>query len=159
MGTNADVEPIAFSLCLAGQVVHLDGTSFWVETHEVREPSCGGRRQLAGIGGGSASCRRQLELWDDGSLMQTGELDFGAGDALTFRARGALGVSADPHRRHGTAVLEVTGGHGRLVGARGYVTSNFLLADTGELMDHQLGLLFLHRDASTPTGGTKEETP
>ena len=62
---------------------------------------------------------------------------------MTFRARGVLGTSPDPHRRHGTAILEVTGGRGRFLGARGYVTSNFLLADTGELTDYHLGLLVL----------------
>jgi hypothetical protein len=94
---------------------------------------------------GPAVCRRELEVWDDGSLVLTGELAFGAHDAVTFRARGALGASPDPRRRHGTAVLEVTGGRGRLAGARGYVTSNFLLADSGELTDYHLGLLFLER--------------
>ena len=91
--------------------------------------------------------------------MQTGELDFGAGDTVTFRARGSLGDGPDREFRHGTAVLEVTGGRGRLVRARGYVTSNFLLSDSGELTDHQLGLLYMGRDANAPTGLTKEGTP
>jgi hypothetical protein len=56
-----------------------------------------------------------------------------------------LGASPDARLRHGTAVLEVTGGRGHLAGARGYVTSNFLLSDAGELTDHHLGLLFLER--------------
>ena len=48
-------------------------------------------------------------------------------------------------------MLEVTGGRGRLAGARGFVTSNFLLADSGELTDHHIGLLFLER--ATHEGG------
>ena len=141
------MQPIAFALQLEGRAVELDGGHLWVETRE--PPNSTNRRlgQLDGIGEGDVSCRRQLELWDDGSLVQSGELDFGAGDTVTFRARGVLGTSPDPHRKHGTAILEVTGGRGRLAGARGYVTSNFLLADTGELTDHHLGLLFLTQAA------------
>ena len=139
------MQPIAFALQLEGQAVDLDGGRFWVETREPAQSTGHDPRRLDGIGDGSASCRRQLELWADGSLVQTGELDFGAGDSVTFRARGVIATSPDPSRKHGTAVLEVTGGRGRLAGARGYVTSNFLLAESGELTDHQLGLLFLER--------------
>lgn len=139
------MQPIAFALELEGEAVELDGGRFWVETRERSERSDRCVGQLDGIGSGGAACRRQLELWADGSLVESGELDFGAGDAVTFRARGALARSPDPHRRQGTAVFEITGGRGRLAGARGYVTSNFLLADSGELTDHHLGLLFVER--------------
>lgn len=133
------MQPITFALRLEGQAVQLDGDRYWAETRQ--RPA-----ELDGIGGGAASCRRSLELWDDGSLVQTGELDFGGGDAVTFRARGVLGEAPGGDRRHGTAVLEVTGGRGRLAGARGYVTSNFLLAGDGGLTDHQLGVLFVEKE-------------
>ena len=151
------MQPITFALRLEGQAVRVDGDRLWVEARQPADPANPCPNELGGIGDGSACCRRQLELWDDGSFVQTGELDFGAGDAVTFRARGSLGDGPDPERKHGTAVLEVTGGRGRLVGARGYVTSNFLLADSGELTDHQLGLLFVGRDANASTAITKEE--
>jgi hypothetical protein len=127
------MKPIAFVLHLEGEAVELDGGCFWVES----------RSSADGIGTREAVCRRQLEVWDDGSLVETGEIAFGEDDALTFRARGALGASSDPRCKHGTAVLEVTGGRGRLARARGYVTSNFLLADNGELTDYHLGLLLV----------------
>jgi hypothetical protein len=130
------MKPIVFALRLEGEVVALDGGRYWVETRR-------SARQPGSFDAGHAVCRRELELHDDGSLAQTGEIAFSAADSLTFRARGVLGACPDPFRRHGTAVLEVTGGRGRLAGARGYVTSNFLLADSGELTDHHLGLLFL----------------
>jgi hypothetical protein len=153
------VQSITFALLLEGQAVRVDGDRLWVASRQSGDPASACRNELGGIGEGSAYCRRQFELWDDGSFVQTGELDFGAGDAVTFRARGSLGDSPDPERRHGTAVLEVTGGRGRLVGARGYVTPNFLLADSGELRDHQLGLLFVGRDAMASRGVPKEERP
>jgi hypothetical protein len=138
---------VAFAIQLEGEAVELGGGRFWVETRALPAGPDGRVGQLEGIEAGSALCRRDLELWEDGSLVETGELSFAGGDAITFRARGALGASPDPRRRHGTAVREVTGGRGQLAGARGYVTSNFLLSDTGELTDHHLGLLFLEQPA------------
>jgi len=126
---------VAFALEFHGEAVQLDSGRFWVETRAT------GR--LDGIGDGEALCRRDFELTDDGSLLEKGELSFGAGDAITFSARGRLRPSPDPSLRHGTAVLEVTGGRGRLAGARGFLTSNFLLSETGELTDHHQGLLFV----------------
>jgi hypothetical protein len=137
------VKSIAFTLRFSGEAVELDGGRFWAETQAVAVETSA--PPLNGIDVSEAICRRHLDLWADGSLVQTGEITFGAEDAMTFRARGALGVSPDPRLRHGTAVLEVTGGRGRLAGACGFVTSNFLLADTGELSDHHLALLFLER--------------
>jgi hypothetical protein len=132
------VQPITFALRFQGKAVELDGGRFWAET-----------RAPAGIE--EALCRRELAVREDGSLIQAGVLSFGPDAAITFRARGALGASPHPQYRHGTAVLEVTGGRGRLAGARGFVTSNFLLADSGELTDHHIGLLFLER--ATREGG------
>ncbi len=138
---------IAFAIQLEGEAVEIGGGRYWVETRALREGARCASEELEDLGFATALCRRDLELWEDGSLVETGELSFGDADAVTFRARGALGASPDPHRRHGTAVLEVTGGRGRLAGARGYVTSNFLLSESGDLTDHHLGLLFLDRPA------------
>jgi hypothetical protein len=126
------MKPIMFSLRFEGETVALDNGRLWAES-----------RAVAGIE--EALCRRELDVREDGSLAETGVLSFGADAALTFRAHGVLGASPDPAIRHGSAVLGGTGGNGRLAGARGFVTSNFLLADTGELTDHHLGLLFVER--------------
>jgi hypothetical protein len=127
--------------------VELDGGRFWAETQLAGVRAAADTSSPEGIELGRAVCRRHLELWADGSLVQAGEISFGDADTMTFRARGALGSSADPRLRHGTAILEVTGGRGRLAGASGFVTSNFLLSETGELTDHHLGLLFVERPA------------
>lgn len=126
--TVVGVDRVAFTLEFTGEAVELGGGRLWVEARA-----------------DAALCRRDLELKGDGSLVQTGEISFGGDDAITFRAGGVLGPSADPRLRHGTAVLEVTGGRGRLAGATGFVTSNFLLAAGGELTDHQVGLLFVEQ--------------
>jgi hypothetical protein len=137
------MNPIAFTLRFEGAAVEVDEGRFWMETRADATVPDAAHGQVGPIDGGGALCRRNLELWADGSLVQSGQITFGADDAITFRARGALGVGPYPGLRHGTAVLEVTGGRGRLAGARGFVTSNFLLSDTGELIDHHLGLLFV----------------
>lgn len=56
---------------------------------------------------------------------------------------GRLADSADKHLRHGTAVLHVLGGTGQFEGASGRLTCNFVVSDTGEFTDAQLGMVFL----------------
>jgi hypothetical protein len=77
----------------------------------------------------------------------SGEVDFGGGTTLALKAaeRRPAGPTPRAHLRHGAALLEVVGGTGRLSGVRGWVTSNFLLSDTGDLTDTHLGLLFVQR--------------
>ena len=142
------VKAICFTLRFDGEAVELEAEHFWVETRaSVPVEADRAAEQPDEIRTDGALCRRNLEVRADGSLVQMGEITFGADDAITFRAHGALGASPDPDVRHGTAVLEVTGGRGQLAGARGYVTSNFLLSESGELTDHNLGLLFVERPA------------
>jgi hypothetical protein len=64
---------------------------------------------------------------------------------LRFRSlcRGQIGPSPEPGLRLGTAVCEIDGGSGRLASASGRITSSFLVSETGELTDHQLGLIFV----------------
>jgi hypothetical protein len=126
------MRPITFTLRFEGETVSLGDGRLWAES-----------RAAAGIE--EALCRTELDVGHDGSVEETGVLSFGEDASLTFRAKGALRTSPDPTIRHGTAVLEITGGSGKLAGACGFVTSNFLLSETGELTDHHLGLLFLER--------------
>ncbi len=122
---------MTYCLHLHGEAVELAPGRFWAETRGLLD------------GRGEAICRRELDLLAGGSLVQRGEVSFGDGGALTFHAVGGLADSPAPGVRHGAAVCEVTGGRGRLAGVRGSIASAFLLADSGELDDHHLGLLFL----------------
>lgn len=140
--------PVAFCLKFEGELVELDRGRFWTET---RASLVGSSAEVGEVDGGEALCRHDFELTDDGSLLEKGEMSFGAGGAITFSARGRLRPSPDPRFRHGTAVLEVTGGRGRFAGARGFVTSNFLLSTSGELTDHHQGLLFLESTKESNT--------
>jgi hypothetical protein len=62
---------------------------------------------------------------------------------------GRVNGSADEHLRHGSAVLYVVAGTGQFDGATGQVTCNFVLSDTGDLTDNQLGMVFLGKEAVT----------
>ena len=125
---------MSYCLHLRGEAVELAPGRFWAETRGLLDGP---------LGEGEAVCRRELELLAGGSLVQRGEISLGEGGAVTFRAVGGLAESPGAGVRHGTAVCEVTGGRGRLAGVRGSIATTFLLADTGELTDHHLGLLFL----------------
>ena len=120
-----------FAVRLTGRAVEIEPDRYWLEARSDTE---------------AIATRGTLEVWEDGSLVESGEITFGADDRLTYRARGAFGSAIAPAERHGTAVLEVTGGTGRFAGARGYVTSNFLLSRDGRLTDHHYGLLHLRQE-------------
>jgi hypothetical protein len=94
---------------------------------------------------GAAEAVYRVTLDDGGPVC--GEVDFGGGTTLALRAAERRPAAPSPraHLRHGAALLEVVGGTGRLAGVRGWVTSNFLLSDTGDLTDTHLGLLFVQR--------------
>lgn len=95
------------------------------------------------VGSGEAVFRVALDV----AGPVEGEVDFGGGTTLSLRAaeRHPAEPSRRPHLSHGAALLEVVAGTGRLAGARGWVTSNYLLSDTGDLTDTHLGLLFVER--------------
>ena len=87
----------------------------------------------------------RLTFVDETRFEEVGTISFGNGHALRFRtvAEGTLEPSAEPGLRHGSAAWIIDGGAGALQGATGRIVSNFLLSDTGDLTDNQLGVLFL----------------
>ena len=110
------------------------------------------RLRDGGVGGREAPAPRlgeppELEQLRERSGPVDGDVDFGGGTTLRLRAaeRHAAEPSRRPHLSHGTALLEVVAGTGRLEGASGWITSNYLLSDTGDLTDTHLGLLFVQR--------------
>jgi hypothetical protein len=86
----------------------------------------------------------RLSFDDERRFGMNGEIRFGVEDSLLFRTldSGRLDASCEPHVRHGAAVLEVCGGTGRFEGASGRITSNFVVADGGEVTEYQLGVVF-----------------
>lgn len=107
---------------------------------------------LAAVGD-RVSVDAQLAFLDEHSFRLEGEVRFTGKDRLRFRSLGTgrLDPSPEPGLRHGTTVLDVCDGSGRFAGARGRITSNFVVSDDGEITDHHLGVVFvaeLDREAS-----------
>ena len=81
-------------------------------------------------------------------FVEEGSIEFGRGHSLRFRSIGTLRFAdaPDPHLRHGAALWEILEGKGQFEGARGRITSNFLISDTGELTDNHFGVIFVRDD-------------
>ncbi|MBA3365099.1 MAG: hypothetical protein H0U03_04845 [Actinobacteria bacterium] len=113
----------------------------------VTEIDCDGvHGRLEAREGEEAHLECRLTFLDVVRFEEVGTISFGNGNTLRFRSAGTgtLATSADPGLRHGAAAWDVDGGAGVFAGASGRIVSNFLLSDSGELTDHQLGVLFLH---------------
>jgi hypothetical protein len=95
--------------------------------------------------GDEAVLESRIQLGDDGTFEMAGAITFGHRHCLRFRTldSGRMSPSPDRHLKHGSAVSEIEGGLGQFEYARGRITSNFFLSDTGELTDNQLGLVFV----------------
>jgi hypothetical protein len=92
-----------------------------------------------------ATVDAQLSFADERSFRLTGEVRMEGEGTLRFRSLGTGRLDPAPRSglRHGTAVLEVCGGTGRFAGAQGRITSNFVVSEDGEIVDHQLGVVFV----------------
>ena len=87
--------------------------------------------------------RSMLRYTGDGTFKEEGAIVFARGHVLRIRGRGELAASPDPDLYQGAVVWDVEAGEGQFASARGRITSNFLLSNTGELTDNQLGMVFV----------------
>ena len=107
------------------------------------------------VAGEEALLERRLTLHEDDLFEEVGTISFGNGNALRFRSVG-LGMlvgSPEPELRQGACVSEIDGGTGVFAEASGRLVSNFLVSQTGELTDHQIGVLFVDETKPTAAGG------
>lgn len=91
--------------------------------------------------GGEALLETRVTLVGEDGFEQLGTISFGNGDAVRFRSRGLGVISTDPDVRHGTAICDIESGCGRFEGAAGRITTSFIVSATGELTDHQQGVI------------------
>ena len=97
---------------------------------------------------GEALLEARVTLLDGDAFELAGTVAFGSGGALRFRShgRGVIEPSPEPGLRLASAICDIDGGSGELESASGRITSSFLISDTGELTEHQVGLVFLSSD-------------
>lgn len=103
------------------------------------------------VDGDEAHMECRLTFADETHFDEVGTISFGNGNALRFRsvAPGTLEPSAEPGLRQGSATWAVDGGAGIFARASGRLVSNFLVADSGELTDHQVAVVFLDQGRET----------
>ena len=111
------------------------------------------------VDGDEALLERRLTFFDETSFEEVGTISFGSGNALRFRSvdPGALVPSPDPALRQGTSAWEIDGGAGAFAAGTGRIVSNFLVSETGELTDHELGVLFIPGSESPEDNGGRSE--
>ena len=97
------------------------------------------------VAGGSATFESEVIPNEDGTITESGVIDFGSGNSFTFSTRGtgAMGPSADSDLVHGGICWQVDSGTGIFDGATGIVTSNFTVDGSGAVVDNQWGVIFL----------------
>lgn len=143
------MKPVTFSLQFRGQAAPLDGGMR-------KEASAPGGALVTSLNAGAVEGRfvwapgDEEEALFESTLSFTGEdafdeqgtIVFARGSALRIKGRGQVAASPNPHLRQGSVVWRVAGGEGRFEGASGLITSNFLVSDSGELTENQLGVIF-----------------
>src|SRR5581483_6397209 len=88
--------------------------------------------EFQAVDGGEALIERRLTFVDDTAFEEVGTMSFGRGNSLRWRSVG-----------HGTVASVVDGGAGAFAHASGRIVSNFLLAESGEITDRELGVVFV----------------
>src|SRR4030095_6230150 len=100
---------------------------------------------LESTDGGSASFESEVEIVGEGMFVESGSIRYGDAGKVSFKTvgRGTLGPSPVAEVQRGAVMWEVTGGEGRLAGARGLITSNFTVGAEGEVVDDQFARLYI----------------
>jgi hypothetical protein len=93
----------------------------------------------------------ELSMTGGDLFDEAGTISLGRDAAVHFRslAPGHVGASPATGVRQGSAQCGVDAGEGALAGARGLLTSNFLISATGEVTDRRVVVLFLPRRPDT----------
>jgi hypothetical protein len=96
--------------------------------------------------GGEVTCEAEVTLTDGPSFVESGVITFGdGGHRLRFSTvgEGYRAPAVDGKTIHGTVMWRVDEGEGQFEGASGFITSNFTVFDSGEVVDCQFGVIWV----------------
>lgn len=103
--------------------------------------------ELKAAEGELAFLEAELHIISPGSFQQSGIITFGdeTDHLLRFSTldKGHFTSGIAPGLMAGTVSWKIEGGSGQFAHAQGFITSNFLLTESGDLSDYQSGLIFL----------------
>jgi hypothetical protein len=89
----------------------------------------------------------EVRLTGPDSFEESGTITLGDdGDHLlrfSTIGQGHLSPSLEPGIMAGTVSWKIEGGEGQFAGAQGFITSTFLITESGDLSDYQSALIFL----------------
>jgi hypothetical protein len=102
--------------------------------------------------GGEALLEARVTLLNGDGFELAGTIAFGRENALRFRSlgQGVIRPAPEPGLRLASAICEIDGGAGELASASGRIASSFLVSETGELTEHQVGLVFVDEMSVRP---------
>jgi len=105
----------------------------------------GVRARVDAVGGESAVLESRVERFDDGTFVEDGTITYGSAGRIVFETigRGRVGPSPVAGWMGGGVLWTITGGDGRFAGARGLITSNFIVSAGGEVIDNHFARLYL----------------
>ena len=103
------------------------------------------------IGTETATLEAEVELTGDRTFVESGRIRYGTAGSVTFRTvgHGIRGPSGIPGRIIGAVLWEVIDGDGRFAGATGFITSNFAVEASGEVVDHHVAQLVIPDERTT----------
>jgi hypothetical protein len=148
------MQQLIYAMQFSGQAVPVDGSPGTLRAH-TRAPSCSmtslvGPEGLAGAvhpaAGGNAAFESEVTFTGESSFVESGRISFGNdGHQIRFSTVGAGYLAPGPETgvQQGAVTWQIDGGDGQFAGARGLITSNFLVGPNGEVTDHHLGVIYL----------------
>jgi len=109
--------------------------------------SSGIEANLKASEGDLAFIQTELRLTGPEQFEEKGEITFGGDSEHTLRfstvGSGHMVPGAEPGFMAGTASWKVEGGKGQFTDAKGFITSNFTIDESGERSDFHCGLIFV----------------
>lgn len=95
--------------------------------------------------GAEAEFESEVRFTGGTAFTESGTIAFGNGNRLRFSTvgQGHLAPSPEAGVQHGSVIWQVDEGEGALKNAKGLITSNFTVSETGEVTDNHFGVLYV----------------